>query len=191
MKGALLVLASAVIVGCASGARIPRDPLLDSLDRRVEDQQYLEAAVDIYRIPALSPQVLAWLVEKAEAGIPPLQYELSRRTWAADPIGGLRWYARGYVARSLDFSQCSDRGTNPVYLGMLGLYRNLRDKALEAPRAYASAVEEAIMWNERRSSPPSAHWICGNMILPEGQRAREKQSQLEEIRAGIARLRAR
>lgn len=178
-------------MACASGSRTPSDPLLISLNQRLEMHQYLEAAVDLYRIPTLSPEQLAWLEEKAGAGIPPLEYELSRRMWATDPSAALQWYARGYVGRSLDFSQCSDRARNPVYIAMLGVYGPLRDRALDRRADYATALEGAVHVVQGRSDTHGPEWICGAMLLPSSQRQAAKQAQLAEIQAGIARLRVK
>lgn len=192
MKRALLyILAVGCLTACASSIADPSDPFLISLNQRLEKQQYMEAAVDLYRVPSLSPEQLAWLEEKAGAGIPPLEYELSRRMWASSPAAALRWYAQGYVGRSLDFSQCADRARNPVYIAMLGVYGNLRDKALDKPDEYAAALEDAIEVVKRRSDTRGPRWICGTMLLPASQREQARQSQLKEIQAGIARLRAK
>ena len=188
-KSVALIVPALLMHSCQ--AAISSDLPVDSLNERVAKRQYLEAAGDIYARPEVSSDVLAWLEKQAQAGIPPLQYELSRRIWDTQAEEALKWYARGYVARSLDFSQCADRANNQLYMLMLGMYSPLRDRALAQPKRYAGAMEDAIRWNEERSQPPGPEWICRKGVLPEPLAKQARDKQLQEVREGIERLKAR
>jgi len=179
------------LVGVFPAKAADDEVLLATLEAQVARQEYLEAAGDVYRFPEIGDRVIAWLRRQAEAGIPPLQYELSRRIWSATPEEALKWYARGYTARSLDFAQCTDRPTNQLYVLMLGMYSPLRDKALAEPKRYAAALEEAISWNANRSKHPGPEWICQKGVLAEPHAKQARDKQLQELREGIERLRVR
>ena len=80
---------------------------LQSIDPFVERQEYVSALERLKRADADDATKRAWLWRHAEAGHVPLQYELAALLFPQDPAEGLKWYARGRLARTLDAAECA------------------------------------------------------------------------------------
>jgi len=164
------------------------DRSLSELNKLVQEEHYMDAVLPLSQQPALKPEVLDWLKTNAEAGYPLFQLEYSRRIWATDPQLALQWYARGYMIRSLDLSECTDRDRNVPIILIVQIYSALRTKALENPGKYASALDEAIIWEQNRKYHPSAKWLCGPSLGDDQTRLAARATQLRGIQESIAKL---
>lgn len=138
-----LLLAVGLVLSIVAHAQ--PQPTVPELDAMVRDGQLADATFALARLPELTPEQSVWLAQKAHAGTPPFQYEYSRRLLMAQDVpGAVRWYARGYLARSLDFVECTDRGRNVVHMIIGTLYRSVLDVALKDRPAYAREIAEAV-----------------------------------------------
>lgn len=182
---ALLVVASLSMP--AFGQAVPT---IDDLDQQVARGQFAEANFSIHQIKDLSPELSRWLKDKAEVGIPPLQYEYSFRLLPTDPNAAVRWYARAYVARSLDFSECLDRGRNPIHMAIGTIYAPVQDIALKNRPDYAKELDGALTWESDRLIKPDSAWLCAGQQLPPDKRAQARAAHLNAIKESIDRLRA-
>lgn len=162
---------------------------VESLDRLVERGLLAEANFSLHRVKDLPPPLSQWLQAKAEEGIPPFQYEYSLRLLPTEPVLAMRWYARAYLARSLDFAECSDRGRNAIHMVIGTVYGPVQQEALKNPPAYAEELEGAILWESQRQSKPDSAWLCLGQQLPLEKRAPARAAQLAEIIESINRLR--
>ncbi len=164
-----------------------------TLDGQYAQGRYIEAMVQLHKMQTLDADVSGWLAEKAQSGVPPFQYEYSRRVVSTDMAAAIRWFARGFVVRSLDFAECADRerAPNPGHIVIANLYSSLFDRVLAQPSLYASEAEQAIEWEQQRAQRPPSTWICENRVLPDGAKQAARERQSAELRAGIARLKAR
>lgn len=161
------------------------------LEKQYAEGRYLETVVKLNQLPALDPEVAKWLAAKAEAGVPPFQYEYSRRLADSDVPAAVRWFARGFVVRSLDVSECTRWTRTPGHVAIRQMYSALNDKVLAHPALYAAEAEDAIEWERKRPERPSAQWICENQMIPAEQRQAARDRQTVRIREGIARLKAK
>lgn len=162
------------------------------LDQAVKSGKSIELLLKLYKTEELELGELQWLITRAPRGIPPFQYEMARRIKLGELPGSVvGWFAKGYVVRSLDAAECSNRSQNPNDMALRTLYSSLADIALKQPAAYAEALEQAIEWEGKREIKPSSEWICTMGVLPGTERQEARAKQLEEIRAGISRLRAK
>lgn len=165
-------------------------PTVANLDRLIERGSFAEANFSLHQLKDLSPQLSQWLRERAEAGIPPFQYEYSFRLLATDPALAVRWYARAYVARSLDFAECSDRGRNPIHMIIGTIYSPVQQEALKNRPAYAEELENAILWESERITKLDSAWLCPGQQVQFDKRAQAREAQLADIKESIGRLRA-
>lgn len=167
-------------------------PTSTQLEFQVRTDKSLEATLSLYKKDFLEPNELTWLYSRAFQGIPPLQYELSRRIHQGLlPGSSVEWFAKGYVLRSLDAAECSKGTLNPGDMVLRTLYAPLHDLALKNPSVYADELERAIEWEAKRSNRASSKWICGDLVMQSDVRQLARTKQLEEIRQGIIRLRAK
>lgn len=148
-----------------------------SLDKLYEQGRYAEATIALAKQSSHPPDVMAWVIQKAQKGVPPFQYEAARLFIDSNPKLGIDFFAKGYIIRSLDLAECTNRGQNPIHMVIGTMYSDTLDKALKNRPEYASAVERAIEWEKNRAQRPSAKWICENFLLPDDKRqeARDKQ----------------
>ena len=181
-------LACCLLLGTARHAAAQT---LAELDKQYAEGRYLEAVIKLHGMPALDPEVAKWLAGKAEAGVPPFQYEYSRRLAESDMPAAIRWFARAFVVRSLDVAECTEWTRAPGHVAIRRLYLPLNDKVLAHPALYAAEAEQAIEWERSRPERPSARWICEDLMLPAEQRQAARDKQTARIREGIARLKAR
>lgn len=183
-----LALACCVVLGISRHAAAQT---LAELDKQYAEGRYLEAVIKLHEMPALDPEVAGWLAGKAEAGVPPFQYEYSRRLAESDMPAAIRWFARGFVVRSLDVAECTEWTRAPGHVAIRQRYASLNDKVLAHPALYAAEAEQAIEWERKRAERPSARWICEDLMLPAEQRQAARDKQTARIREGIGRLKAR
>lgn len=163
---------------------------IESLDRLVERGLLAEANFSLHQLKDLTPPLFQWLKAKAEAGVPPFQYEYSFRLLPTEPVLAMRWYARAYLARSLDFAECSDRGRNAIHMAIGTIYGPVQQEALKNRPAYAEELEGAILWESERSSKPDSAWLCPGQQLQSEKRVQARAAQLNDIKESINRLRA-
>jgi hypothetical protein len=185
---ARLALACLILLGISRYAAAQG---VAELEKQYAEGRYLEAVIKLHEVPALDPEVSKWLAGKAEAGVPPFQYEYSRRLADSDMPAAIRWFARGFVVRSLDVAECTEWTRAPGHIAIRQRYSSLNDKVLAQPAVYAAEAEQAIDWERRRPERPSARWICDDRMLPVEQRQAARERQTIRIREGIARLKAR
>lgn len=100
-----LALACCLLLGSSRHAAAQT---VADLDKQYAQGRYLEAVIKLHEMPALDPEVTKWLADKAQAGVPPFQYEYSRRLADSDMPAAIRWFARGFVVRSLDVAECTE-----------------------------------------------------------------------------------
>lgn len=159
-----------------------------SLEEKINAGRNVEALLDLYKSPDLPDDVFSWLRAKSEEGLPPLQYELSRRLISTKLDEGVLWYARAYMARSLDFSQCIDRRQNPIYMTIATIYAPVLDKVLIDKPKYGKALEVAVKWESERKLKPSPAWICGDAYVKGEEGVKVRNAKLQETFSDIARL---
>ena len=162
-----------------------------NLETQLANGQNVQALMDIYKSANLPNEVSLWLDAKAEEGVPPFQYEVSRRLIATNFEQGVKWYARAFIARSMDLSQCRDKNRNPVRMVIGTLYAPVQDQVLTKRSMYGQALEEAIKWEQSRKTKPTPHWICGSDFIDgeEGEKLRrakysENIDDAQRIKAG-------
>jgi hypothetical protein len=164
---------------------------VDALDALVQSGRLVEANFEINRLPELPPELSAWLEQKAEAGLPPFQYEYSRRLLLAKKVpGAVRWYARGYIERSLDFVECTDQRRNTVHMVIGTAYRPVLDWVLKDKPMYAHELADAIEWESKRKVRQESSWLCGPQQIPVEERAAARAAHIAEIKHDIERLSA-
>lgn len=189
---AILISLPACLLGAKhSIAQIYSPSLQFELETMYRKGYAVEAMMKLSQTQALDPDVFGWLTQKALSGVPPFQYELSRRFQQLNIPGSLEWLAKAYVVRSLDLAECSDKTRNPVNLVLTTFYAPLIESALKEPVAYAEALERAIEWEQVRKKRPSSTWICNQAILSAEEREVARAKQLDQIRAGIGRLKSK
>jgi hypothetical protein len=163
---------------------------VESLDRLVARGLLAEANFSLHQLKDLSPPLFQWLKVKAETGTPPFQYEYGFRLLPTDPVLAKRWYARAYLARSLDFAECMDRGRNVIHMAIGTIYGPVQEEALKNRPAYAEELESAILWESARVSKPDSEWLCPGQQLQAEKRGQARAAQLAAIKESIDRLRA-
>lgn len=163
---------------------------VESLDRLVERGLLAEANFSLHQLKDLPLPLFQWLKAKAEAGVPPFQYEYSFRLLPTEPALAMRWYARAYLARSLDFAECSDRGRNAIHMAIGTIYGPVQQEALKNRPAYAEELEGAILWESERLSKPDSAWLCPGQQQQSEKRGQARAAQLADIKESINRLRA-
>lgn len=182
-----------LLAGCATEVKQPTvQPITPSLQFELEDLYRkghgVDAMMKLSQSRAVDLDTFGWLLQKAQSGVPPFQYELSRQFQQRNMPGTLEWFAKAYVVRSLDFAECTDKARNPTNMVLVTFYAPLLDLALKNPTTYAEALEKAIEWERSRKMRPTSEWICNGAILPLEGRSAARAKQLDEIRAGISRL---
>jgi hypothetical protein len=174
-----------------------------SFEQLLRNNDSVPLAVALARAPK-SPQLIAWMRQKAEEGHPIVQYALARELVSTDDKPeALKWAAIGRMNYALDSKECARKSFDVSALLELG-YQQLQKVADSNELLWAEGIEAAIHVEETRTTRVPPYWVCdpGNpnaseaSLLPPDERARQRKRQFDYlvsrgyVRAMEARLNA-